>query len=62
MKQGHQPVGNEQLLLSVAEQLKLPLLQIARQAELARLNRPPPIWRVYRPRPTAPCGSSTVIF
>lgn len=30
------PALSEQLLLSVAEQLKLPLLQIARQAELAR--------------------------
>ncbi len=29
---------SEQLLLSVAEQLKLPLLQIARVAELARIN------------------------
>ncbi|HSW37465.1 MAG TPA: hypothetical protein VLG37_03805 [Candidatus Saccharimonadales bacterium] len=32
------PVLSEQLLLSVAEQLKLPLLQIARQAELANLT------------------------
>lgn len=32
------PVLSEQLLLSVAEQLKLPLLQIARQAELAHLR------------------------
>jgi len=33
-----QPVASEQLLLSIAEQLKLPLLQIARQAELASLD------------------------
>jgi hypothetical protein len=32
------PVLSQQLLLSVAEQLKLPLLQIARQAEMARLS------------------------
>lgn len=32
------PVLAEQLLFSVAEQLKLPLMQIARQAELAKLT------------------------
>jgi hypothetical protein len=32
------PVLSQHLLLSVAEQLKLPLLQIARAAELAQLN------------------------
>lgn len=32
------PVLSQQLLLSVAEQIKLPLLQIARQAEVARLT------------------------
>src|SRR5580698_5158854 len=32
------PILSQQLLLSVAEELKLPLLQIARQAELAQLN------------------------
>jgi hypothetical protein len=32
------PVLSQQLLLDVAEELKLPLLQIARQAELAQLN------------------------
>jgi hypothetical protein len=31
---------SQQLLMSVAEQIKLPLLQIARQAELARLEYP----------------------
>lgn len=34
-----QAVGSSELLLSVAEQLKLPLLQIARQAELGRLSQ-----------------------
>jgi hypothetical protein len=29
---------SQQLLMSVAEQIKLPLLQIARQTELARLH------------------------
>ena len=33
-----QPVLSQQLLLSVAEELKVPLLQIARQAELAGLQ------------------------
>jgi len=33
------PALSEQLLLSVAEQLKLPLLQIARRAELATLEK-----------------------
>jgi hypothetical protein len=32
------PILTQQLLLSVAEQIKLPLLQIARQAELGRLS------------------------
>ena len=32
------PVLSQHLLLSIAEQLKLPLLQIARQAELAQLS------------------------
>lgn len=32
------PILSQQLLLSVAEELKLPLLQIARQAEQGRLN------------------------
>lgn len=32
------PILSQQLLLSVAEELKLPLLQIARQAEQARLS------------------------
>jgi len=35
---GGTPVLSQQLLLSVAEQLKLPLLQIARKAEHARLS------------------------
>ncbi|HET8708699.1 MAG TPA: hypothetical protein VFL85_00285 [Candidatus Saccharimonadales bacterium] len=35
------PVLSQHLLLSVAEQLKLPLLQIARQAELARMTDRP---------------------
>lgn len=35
------PVLSQQLLLSVAEQLKLPLLQIARQAELAHMTANP---------------------
>lgn len=35
------PVLSQHLLLSVAEQLKLPLLQIARQAELARMTSSP---------------------
>lgn len=35
------PVLSQHLLLSVAEQLKLPLLQIARQAELAQLTSSP---------------------
>lgn len=38
MTRAARPVISEQLLLSVAEQLKLPLLQIARQAELASLT------------------------
>jgi hypothetical protein len=33
------PAQHDQVLLAVAEQLKLPLLQIARQAELARLHK-----------------------
>lgn len=37
MTRTSRPVVTEQLLLSVAEQLKLPLMQIARQAELATL-------------------------
>lgn len=37
-EQQRSPALSEQLLLSVAEQLKLPLTQIARQAELARLQ------------------------
>src|SRR5580692_1452102 len=32
------PILSQQLLLSVAEELKLPLLQIARQAEQGRLH------------------------
>ena len=39
MARSTQAVASEQLLLSVAEQLKLPLLQIARQAELAALSQ-----------------------
>jgi hypothetical protein len=35
------PVLSQHLLLSIAEQLKLPLLQIARQAELAKLTSGP---------------------
>lgn len=35
------PVLSQHLLLSVTEQLKLPLLQIARQAELARMTGAP---------------------
>lgn len=35
---GEQPILSQELLLSVAEELKLPLLQIARQAERARLD------------------------
>jgi hypothetical protein len=35
---GATPILSQQLLLSVAEELKLPLLQIARQAEQARLT------------------------
>ena len=38
MTRALRPALSEQLLLSVAEQLKLPLLQIARQAELASLT------------------------
>lgn len=38
VEQQRSPALSEQLLLSVAEQLKLPLMQIARQAELARLQ------------------------
>lgn len=34
----HTPVLSQQLLLTVAEQLKLPLLQIGRQAEYGRLS------------------------
>src|SRR5882757_2385788 len=34
------PALSEQLLLTVAEQLKLPLLQIARRAELSNLEKP----------------------
>lgn len=33
------PVLSQQLVLSVAEQLKMPLMQIARKAELAALNK-----------------------
>jgi hypothetical protein len=39
MARSQTAVLSEQLLLSVAEQLKLPLLQIARQAELAQLDK-----------------------
>ncbi|HWB39002.1 MAG TPA: hypothetical protein VG604_02055 [Candidatus Saccharimonadales bacterium] len=35
---GGTPVLSQQLLLSIAEELKLPLLQIARQAELGQLH------------------------
>ncbi len=35
---GQTPILSQQLLLSVAEELKLPLLQIARQAEQGRLS------------------------
>lgn len=35
------PVLSQELLLSIAEQIKLPLLQIARQAEVARLTSLP---------------------
>ena len=35
------PVLSQELLLSIAEQIKLPLLQIARQAEIARLTSLP---------------------
>ncbi|HVV25862.1 MAG TPA: hypothetical protein VHC21_02425 [Candidatus Saccharimonadales bacterium] len=38
---GEQPMLSQELLLSVAEELKLPLLQIARQAEQARLDGRP---------------------
>ncbi len=41
MAQPSAPILSEQLLLSVTEQLKLPLLQIARQAELASLAKSP---------------------
>ena len=34
----HTPLLSQQLLLDVAEELKLPLLQISRQSELAKLN------------------------
>ncbi len=37
---GGQTALSEQLLLSIAEELKLPLLQIARAAELAALSQP----------------------
>jgi len=43
MKQQRPAVLSEQLLLSVAEQLKVPLLQIARQAELGRLTPSEPV-------------------
>jgi hypothetical protein len=35
---GEQPILSQELLLSVAEELKLPLLQIARQAEQGRMD------------------------
>jgi hypothetical protein len=38
---GEQPILSQELLLSVAEELKLPLLQIARQAEQGRLDGQP---------------------
>ena len=40
------PILSQELLLSVAEELKLPLLQIARQAELARLDGQPDLARI----------------
>lgn len=40
-RQGVAPALSEQLLLAIAEQLKLPLLQIARQAELAASTTSP---------------------
>ena len=38
-RQGVAPALSEQLLLSIAEQLKLPLLQIARRAELSLVEQ-----------------------
>jgi len=47
------PALSEQLLLSVAEQLKLPLLQIARQAELAQLTNNPNLHEIESSADTA---------
>ncbi|MDB5169513.1 MAG: hypothetical protein JWO41_869 [Candidatus Saccharibacteria bacterium] len=47
------PMVSQQLLLSVAEQLKLPLLQIARQAELASLHAQPNLGLIQSTADTA---------
>ncbi|HET7320332.1 MAG TPA: hypothetical protein VFI84_01950 [Candidatus Saccharimonadales bacterium] len=53
MAREHSPALSEQLLLSVAEQLKLPLLQIARQAELGQLTSSPNLKEIQSSADTA---------
>jgi hypothetical protein len=48
-----QAILSQQLLLSVAEQLKLPLLQIARQAELATFDAQPDLLTIQSTADTA---------
>lgn len=47
------PMLSQQLLLNVAEQLKLPLLQIARQAEYGRLTKQPDLKMIQSTADTA---------
>jgi len=47
------PILSERLLLAIAEQLKLPLLQIARQAELAAIISEPPYSAIQTSAETA---------
>jgi len=47
------PILSQQLLLNVAEQLKLPLLQIARQAEYGRLTNQPDLKTIQATADTA---------
>lgn len=49
----HAPMLSQQLLLNVAEELKLPLLQISRNAELAQLNNAPDLKLIQSTADTA---------
>jgi hypothetical protein len=50
---GGKPILSQQLLLSVAEELKLPLLQIARQAEQGQLSGKPDLKTIQTSADTA---------